>query len=205
MNNKIVGTVDADSVGVFKLDTKYEMKAEENTLRVDMLGKNGKVIARVAYKFTPVMIESENTMTVVKKGDCLWNIALREYGRGSAYVIIFEANKSQIQDPDKIYVGQVFNVVKKDGEAFTKFATEAKDDASAKSKMADRFGAPRVATKSATKVETQKVAKPTQKPAVKPVAKKPVARKPLIREPAPRKSAPKTNEAGSQPVKLIRD
>ena len=34
------------------------------------------------------------------------------------YVIIFETNKKQIKDPNKIYVGQVFSVIKKDSKTF---------------------------------------------------------------------------------------
>ena len=31
------------------------------------------------------------------------------YGRGRQYTIIYEANKSQIRDPDLIYPGQIFD------------------------------------------------------------------------------------------------
>ena len=48
-----------------------------------------------------------NTYTVVR-GDCLWNIAIKFYGKGSLYTRIYEANKSQIKDPHWIYPGQVF-------------------------------------------------------------------------------------------------
>ena len=65
-------------------------------------------------------------MTVIKKGDCLWNIALKEYGRGIEYVVIFEANKSQIKDPNKIYVGQVFSIVKKGSQTFKDMKANAK-------------------------------------------------------------------------------
>lgn len=43
----------------------------------------------------------------VKKGDCLWNISKRFYGKGSLYTKIYNANKDKIKNPNKIYPGQV--------------------------------------------------------------------------------------------------
>lgn len=49
--------------------------------------------------------ETETTF-LVEKGDCLWDIARRIYGRGSCYAIIYEANSWQIgEDPSLIPVG----------------------------------------------------------------------------------------------------
>ena len=44
----------------------------------------------------------------VKKGDCLWNIAKKFYGNGSAYTKIYDANTNKIANPNLIYPGQVF-------------------------------------------------------------------------------------------------
>lgn len=205
MNNKAIGNAKADSVGVWSLDVKYAMKAEENTLRADMVNANGKVIARVEYKFTPVMLEKENAMSVVKKGDCLWNIALREYGRGSAYVIIFEANKSQIKNPDMIYVGQVFNIVKKDGEVFNKLEEEGKHDAAAKSRVAAKVVPVRVAPapKSERKVFKQRTENVSRGPRRPAVSNKVVVKTKVVKKNKTNKGS--VREAGSQPVKLIRD
>jgi len=45
---------------------------------------------------------------VVKKGDCLWNIAKRYYGSGPLWPRIFDANRSKIKNPNLIYPGQRF-------------------------------------------------------------------------------------------------
>ena len=44
----------------------------------------------------------------VKKGDCLWNISKKYYGKGSDYNKIFNANKDKIKNPSLIYPGQKF-------------------------------------------------------------------------------------------------
>ena len=46
----------------------------------------------------------------VQPGFTLWAIARENYGDGLLYVRVYEANKSQIRDPDLIYPGQVFTV-----------------------------------------------------------------------------------------------
>ena len=126
MNNKLVDTVKADEFGIWSLKTELKLSKDVQVIRADMLGSKGKVARRVEYKFTPVLFDGENDMTVIKKGDCLWNIALKEYGRGAEYVIIFEANKEQIKNPNKIYVGQVFSIVKKDGKTYKDMKEKSK-------------------------------------------------------------------------------
>lgn len=46
----------------------------------------------------------------VVSGDTLSKIAKRYYGDANKYMRIFEANKDQLQDPDKIKVGQKLKV-----------------------------------------------------------------------------------------------
>ncbi|MBD5405436.1 LysM peptidoglycan-binding domain-containing protein [bacterium] len=127
MNNKLIATTTSDKSGNWSVDTTYKLSDKKQVIRADMLssGCKVKVVKRVEYKFTPVLIDGENSMVVVKKGDCLWNLALKEYGKGTNYVVIFEANKSQIKDPNKIYVGQVFTMVKKNSEKFTELKEKA--------------------------------------------------------------------------------
>ncbi len=48
----------------------------------------------------------------VKKGDNLWKIAVKAYGKGKGpkYTVIFEANKPMLKDPDLIYPGQILRI-----------------------------------------------------------------------------------------------
>jgi len=46
----------------------------------------------------------------VQKGDTLSAIAQHQYGKASRWHAIFEANRDQIDDPDKIRPGQVLNL-----------------------------------------------------------------------------------------------
>jgi nucleoid-associated protein YgaU len=42
----------------------------------------------------------------VRKGDTLSGIAKRFYGDANDYHLIYDANRDQLNDPDKIYPGQ---------------------------------------------------------------------------------------------------
>ena len=46
----------------------------------------------------------------VQEGDTLSHIAQRHYGRASRWHAIFEANRDQLDDPDRIYPGQVLRL-----------------------------------------------------------------------------------------------
>lgn len=50
----------------------------------------------------------EITTARITRGDNLWQISKRTYGRGQRYTVIFDANQDQIRDPDLIYPGQTF-------------------------------------------------------------------------------------------------
>lgn len=47
---------------------------------------------------------------VVKKGDCLWNIAKNVYKNPLKWRLIYKANKGKIKNPDLIYPGQKFKI-----------------------------------------------------------------------------------------------
>lgn len=66
-----------------------------------------------------------SSYTVVK-GDSLWKIANEKLGDGARYREIFEANKDQIKDPNKIQIGQVLEIPDgQSGPALAPVATPA--------------------------------------------------------------------------------
>lgn len=46
----------------------------------------------------------------VESGDTLGAIARRFYGNAGKYMVIFEANRPMLEDPDRIYPGQVLRI-----------------------------------------------------------------------------------------------
>jgi nucleoid-associated protein YgaU len=65
-----------------------------------------------------VFIPEIGTAKIIR-GDSLWQISRRIYGRGTRYTVIFDANQGQIRNPDLIYPGQIF-VVPGEGKAAEK-------------------------------------------------------------------------------------
>jgi nucleoid-associated protein YgaU len=63
-------------------------------------------------------LQSVGGAIIIRRGDTLWRISRRVYGQGVRYSTIYLANQTQIEDPDRIWPGQVFKVPQKsaDGE-----------------------------------------------------------------------------------------
>jgi nucleoid-associated protein YgaU len=53
---------------------------------------------------------AQGSTYTVKSGDTLSKIAKEQYGDANAYMKIFNANKDQLSDPDKIKPGQVLKI-----------------------------------------------------------------------------------------------
>ena len=53
---------------------------------------------------------SNSSYYTIQSGDTLSKIAADKYGNSSDYTKIFEANREVIEDPDKIYPGQVIRL-----------------------------------------------------------------------------------------------
>jgi nucleoid-associated protein YgaU len=55
-----------------------------------------------------VAVVPEIKTVTIARGDNLWRISRKTYGRGMRYTVIYDANTDQIRDPDLIYPGQIF-------------------------------------------------------------------------------------------------
>ena len=93
---------------------------QEAQRRNPNLGEAGFAIERVQAALNPPAPPAEpepvqeaapaEQSYTVADGDTLWAIAERHYGDGSQYTRIFEANRDQLSDPDKIKPGQVLRI-----------------------------------------------------------------------------------------------
>lgn len=54
--------------------------------------------------------EKDSRFYTVKSGDSLSKIAKEFYGNAMKYMVVFEANKPMLKDPNKIYPGQVLRI-----------------------------------------------------------------------------------------------
>jgi nucleoid-associated protein YgaU len=59
---------------------------------------------------TAPKLQSSAGGVIIRRGDTLWRISKRVYGRGTRYSTIYVANQDQIRNPDRIWPGQVFRV-----------------------------------------------------------------------------------------------
>ncbi|MUP44992.1 peptidoglycan-binding protein LysM [Gramella sp. BOM4] len=71
---------------------------------------NSEGISRVDDRMDVENKEPEAVFHTVERGDTLSKISKEHYGDPNQYPLIFEANKPMLQDPDKIYPGQVLRI-----------------------------------------------------------------------------------------------
>lgn len=73
--------------------------------------KDGNLKNRVTELEIPNYYDNRQNVYIVKKGDCLWNIAKKFYGNGAQYTKIYNANRGVIGgNPNLIYPGQVLTI-----------------------------------------------------------------------------------------------
>lgn len=74
----------------------------------------------------PVVVQEVKKAVIIHRGDTLWQISRRVYGHGVRFSTIYLANKEVVNDPNRIYPGQVMTVPDKttEGEAADPAAIE---------------------------------------------------------------------------------
>jgi nucleoid-associated protein YgaU len=102
----------ADAQGRWALMPETQPSIGRHRLRVDQISPaDGRVLARAEVPFQREELPAEafaEQRIVVQPGNNLWRIARATYGRGTRYTVIYQANKDQIADPNRIFPGQVF-------------------------------------------------------------------------------------------------
>jgi hypothetical protein len=126
----VVGDAAVDEDGRWQIATDRAVGSGQHTIRADRIEKaTGKVIARAEVPFqqtgdVATLMDvgtagggsagvastgsADLQKVVIKRGDNLWTISRRLYGKGVRFSTIYEANNDQIRNPDLIYPGQVF-------------------------------------------------------------------------------------------------
>ena len=68
------------------------------------------IVADIKVSPQPAGVGTSGKTYTVQSGDTLSGIAKKHLGDGNAYMKIFEANRDQLSDPDKIKPGQVLRI-----------------------------------------------------------------------------------------------
>ena len=115
LNDRFIGGAEVDAQGRWRVEPEAPVAPGLHTLRVDQVGAAGTVVARIETSFSRASFRlpgAGDDLVIVQPGNSLWRIARRTYGGGikggMRYVLIYEANRDQIRDPDLIYPGQIF-------------------------------------------------------------------------------------------------
>ncbi len=115
IDNKLIGSTKTDKESKWSITPEQKVEPGRYTLRVDQLEKDGKVASQEQLplvKHDALKNMPSESFVIVQPGNSLWRIARRSYGKGVKYTIIYKANLHQINDPDLIFPGQIFEVPK---------------------------------------------------------------------------------------------
>jgi nucleoid-associated protein YgaU len=71
--------------------------------------------AAQAETVAPALTKVDSSV-IIRRGDSLWRISRRIYGRGVRYSTIYLANKDKVTNPDRIWPGQIMMIPEKTSE-----------------------------------------------------------------------------------------
>jgi nucleoid-associated protein YgaU len=87
------------------------------TTEQDTASSSGEVVSEEPETVEQAPLQASKTSVIIRRGDTLWQISRRIYGKGVRYTTIYLANEAQIDNPDRIIPGQVFGVPDKTAES----------------------------------------------------------------------------------------
>jgi nucleoid-associated protein YgaU len=136
LNDRLLGEAKPGPEGKWLHEGVRKLEPGKYSVRADQVSpESGEVIVRAEVTFEreadvvalapaaeiggPAGAEASGAIAqpatvIIRRGDNLWTISRRWYGRGIRYSAIYEANADQIRDPHWIYPGQVFVMPKGD-------------------------------------------------------------------------------------------
>ncbi len=139
-NDTLLGASPISPDGRFLVQSKQPLSVGDYIIRADLLDNANRVLATARVPFrreagenisaiasdtggqatAPSGVHGEAAAplqkvegsVIIRRGDNLWTISKRTYGKGTRYTTIYLANRDQIRNPDLIWPGQVFNMPK---------------------------------------------------------------------------------------------
>lgn len=84
--------------------------SQEDREKIILLVGNTQGVSRVDDQLMVEAPAPDAELYTVKSGDTLSKIAQEHYGSAGKYMVIFDANKPMLKDPDRIYPGQVLRI-----------------------------------------------------------------------------------------------
>lgn len=87
-----------------------EVAAQDELEKIVLVLGNVRGVARVKADCEVRTPGRESRFVIVKQGDTLSSIARGQYGDAGKYMVIFEANKPPLTDPDKIFPGTLLRI-----------------------------------------------------------------------------------------------
>ncbi len=134
VDSKPAADVKADDTGKWTYADATNIPAGTHDLRADETDASGSVVARVTLPFkredkatvataqaaaVAAIPDTQHAVAphsvTIQPGNTLWRLARDLYGAGHNYTVIFQANKSQIKNPQLIYPGQILATPEKSG------------------------------------------------------------------------------------------
>lgn len=131
-NAILLGAAALSPEGRFLIESSKDLPVADYIVRADLLDNSDRVVAtaRVPFRREPganvaavapgaagsrasandeaAALQKAEGSVIIRKGDNLWTISRRTYGKGARYTTIYLANRDQIGNPDLILPGQVF-------------------------------------------------------------------------------------------------
>jgi nucleoid-associated protein YgaU len=112
VNGTRIASVHADGNGEWTVSLSAGVPVGRYTLRLLGQASDGSAAGDLAFEMrraAPDELGPGGAFSVVP-GNNLWHLARRSYGDGLRYVEIYRANREQIDNPDRIYPGQLLEL-----------------------------------------------------------------------------------------------
>ncbi|NNU58680.1 Ig-like domain-containing protein [Ochrobactrum soli] len=137
-NDILIGSSAVSPEGRFLVQSTQPLAVADYIIRADLLDNANRIVATARVPFRreaganisavapaasgaapaeagaedKAALQKVDGSVIIRRGDNLWTISKRAYGKGTRYTTIYLANREQIRNPDLIWPGQVFHMPK---------------------------------------------------------------------------------------------